>query len=573
LLKRWGPIMAIVAVVGIVVAIVVATTSGDKRATPTTTTVAATSSTSVGGGATTAAPSTTVFGQIPYPLSFQQAEEQGITGVKWGPRCDTNNGRLAVPDFFAPPCFAPFKGNNGGATAPGVTATSIKIVYYQAQETDPVIASITDAVKVAETNAQQAETLKGIVKFYEAFFETYGRRIDLKVVQASGIATDAAAARADATKIAESEKPFMVWGGPALTEAFADELAARHIPCIACTPAQPDDWYKARDPYVFGIDMSLSQSQTHVLEFVLKQLVGKPASHAGDPAMQPERRKFGLLYLSTGDNSKTLADGFSAKMRDADAPFADVVPYDLNPTTLAEAAAAAIAKMKADGVTTIIFRGDPVAPREFTKAATAQSYFPEWVIGASTLVDTTAFARTYDQTQWAHAFGVSVLPARSTPQTSGSLVLYKWFTGGDPPAPGHLGVLRPAPALFYTVLQLVGPNLTPKTWRDALFNAPATPHAISQPSLSYGDHKIWPATDYLGVDDATAIWWDPSVAGPDELGRNGQGMYEDVDGGHRYEPGEWPVADKMFVKDGAVSLYATWPKGEEPPNYPSPAGS
>jgi hypothetical protein len=566
--------MAIVAVVGIVVGIVVATTSGDKKAAPTTTTAAATSSTSTGGGATTvAAPSTTVAGQITYPLSFQQAEEQGITGVQWGPRCDTNSGRLAVPDFFSPPCFAPFKGNNGGATAPGVTATSIKIVYYQAQEGDPVIASITDAVKVNETNAQLAETLKGIVKFYEAYFETYGRHIELKVVQGSGNATDAAAARADATKIAETEKPFMVWGGPAFTEAFADELATRHIPCIACTPAQPDDWYKARDPYVFGLDMSLSQSQIHVLEYVRKQLVGKPASHAGDPAMRPETRRFGLVYLATGDNSKALADDFTAKMKDADAPLADVVPYELNPSTIEASAASAIAKMKADNVTTIIFRGDPVAPRQFTKAATAQNYFPEWVIGASTLVDTTAFARTYDQTQWAHAFGVSVLPARSKPELSGARVLYKWFTGGDPPAPGNVGVLRPAPALFYTVLQLVGPNLTPQTWRDALFIAPATPSAISQPSLSYGDHKIWPVTDYLGVDDATAIWWDPSVAGPDELGRNGQGMYEYVDGGRRYQPGSWPVDDKMFAKDGAVFLYNTWPKGEEPPTYPSPAGS
>ena len=44
-------------------------------------------------------------------------------------------------------------------------------------------------------------------------------------------------------------------------------------------------------------------------------------------------------------------------------------------------------------MTTIIFNGDPVAPRDFTKEATAQGYFPEWVIGASALVDTNAFAR------------------------------------------------------------------------------------------------------------------------------------------------------------------------------------
>ena len=51
------------------------------------------------------------------------------------------------------------------------------------------------------------------------------------------------------------------------------------------------------------------------------------------------------------------------------------------------------------------------------------------------------------------------------------------------------------------------------------------------------------------------------------------GMGEYVDGGKRYQPGAWPTDDKMFVKDGAVALYQTWPKGEEPPTYPSPAGS
>ena len=143
--------------------------------------------------------------------------------------------------------------------------------------------------------------------------------------------------------------------------------------------------------------------------------------------------------------------------------------------------------------------------------------------------------------------------------------LYKWFTGGDPPAPGNVGV--PAPALFYTVLQLVGPNLTPQTWRDALFLAPATPGAISQPSLSYGDQKIWPVTDYLGVDDATAIWWDPSVAGPDELGRNGHGMSSTSTG--RGTNRLMAVATRCCEGWRGLPLRHL-PKGEEPPNDPSP---
>ncbi|MCU1389838.1 MAG: hypothetical protein JWL72_3176, partial [Ilumatobacteraceae bacterium] len=41
--------------------------------------------------------------------------------------------------------------------------------------------------------------------------------------------------------------------------------------------------------------------------------------------------------------------------------------------------------------------------------------------------------------------------------------------------------------------------------------------AISQPSLSWGSHNIWPDPDYVGIDDGTEIWWDPSASGPDEI--------------------------------------------------------
>ncbi len=49
-------------------------------------------------------------------------------------------------------------------------------------------------------------------------------------------------------------------------------------------------------------------------------------------------------------------------------------------------------------------------------------------------------------------------------------------------------------------------------------------------------------------------------------------MYQYVDGGQRYLPGEWPADDKMFDPAGAVALYTTPPPGEAPGDYPSPAG-
>jgi hypothetical protein len=49
-------------------------------------------------------------------------------------------------------------------------------------------------------------------------------------------------------------------------------------------------------------------------------------------------------------------------------------------------------------------------------------------------------------------------------------------------------------------------------------------------------------------------------------------MWQYVDGGTRYLPGEWPSEPKLFDPNGAVAFYTTPPPGEEPPSYPSPAG-
>lgn len=179
-LKRWGPIAGVVAVVAIVVGIVVATSGGDDESSADTT-VAATTATTVasteapastpatepaGSTAGTDAPVSTGPVEITYPLSYPQAVEQGIADqVDWGDRCDTTTGQIAVPDYFAQPCMAPFTGDNGGATDTGVTADEITIVYYEGQEGDPIIQYITDAVAVDDTNQQQFETMGHIIEY------------------------------------------------------------------------------------------------------------------------------------------------------------------------------------------------------------------------------------------------------------------------------------------------------------------------------------------------------------------------------------------------------------------------
>ena len=304
----------------------------------------------------------------------------------------------------------------------------------------------------------------------------------------TGLANDEVTARADAVRIAEDFEPFVVLGGPALTSAFADELAAREVMCIGCTPGQPPEWYAERDPYVWGLAISAAQARTHAREFIAKQLVGGNAEHAGDEAFATQPRKFGHVYISSSPESQAIADEFIAGLTEDGADIAEVLPYTLDPDDDPAQASQIIAKLKASGVTTVVLASDGIAPRDLTNEATAQEYFPEWVIVAPALSDLTAFGRTYDQTQWAHAFGVTHGAAPVTPEIAGYYGLYQWFMGKEAPAKDTIGLLMPNYTLLAAMLQATGPNLTPETWRDALFayggtqagHQPAVPHVGRQ---------------------------------------------------------------------------------------------
>lgn len=586
-LKKWGPIGAIVVVIAAVAGFVLVTggSDDDNNAGANTTTAvteapagtdAPADSTPTSTESTDTTPDGTEpagggGGEVTYPLSFSQASEQGID-VAWDERCDTETGKLAIQWYFAPECYAPFEGDNGGATATGVTADSIKVVLYQGPDEDPIISYLADAVSVDDSNAEVEQTARDMLGMFEGYYEFYGRTIDLETYVSTGLANDEVTARADAVRIAEDFQPFAVFGGPALTSAFGDELTARDVMCISCAPGEPPSFFAERDPNVWGLAIGGDQARTHDREFIAKQLIGDNAVFAGDEAFQSAPRKFGHVYLSTSPESDVTATQFVDGLREDGADVAEVLPYALDPATLPAQATQIIAKLKSSAITTVLLASDGIAPRDFTNEATAQEYFPEWVLIAPSLSDLTAFARTYDQQQWAHAFGVTHGAVPVTPETAGYYGLYQWWMGSEPPAKDSIGLLMPNFALFTAMLQASGPDLTHEAWRDALFAYPGTTPAISQPYLSWGDKDIWPYTDYQGVDDATLIWWDAAATGPDEIRKDGTGMYAYVNGGERYLPGEWPSDDQLFDPEGAVTMYDTPPPGEEPPQYPSPNG-
>src|SRR4051794_6100962 len=198
--RRSGPaVILVVAVVAAAVIAVVNRGGGSTTASTTGTTVPATAAGFEPAGA----------------LSWSQAKAEGKTAaINWGARCDTATGRLKYPSFFAGECYAPFVGDNGGSTYQGVTANSIKVVLYLPEEHDPVLSFAYGAIGASDTNAQTAQTVQDFVTFFQTYYETYGRKVDLVPYSATGTILDEVAARADAVHIAEAIKPFAVVGGP-----------------------------------------------------------------------------------------------------------------------------------------------------------------------------------------------------------------------------------------------------------------------------------------------------------------------------------------------------------------------
>ncbi len=515
---------------------------------------------------------------LPGVMFYEEAVTRCIADdIDWGERCDEETGRLKLPTSIPPACFAPFEGDNGGATARGVTEDSINIVYWRWMEDDFILNYITGPIANDDSNSDAEESLRGMLEYYETYYETYGRSVNLIFYEGTGLISDAVSARADAVKIAEEYDPFMVWNGPTLTNAFEDELVSRGIACLSCGPSQTIEYYRENDPLAWAFGMSGVQANLLASEYVGKQLAGRNAVYAGDSDYQNSPRVFGRLWIESGEASVENETEFQELLAGYGVDVAESVAFTLDPASLQEQASSAIAKFKASGVTTVMFSGDPISPRDFTREATAQGYFPEWVHIGSVLADTNIFARTYDQDQWANAFGITTLAARVDPTISGAPFRYKWFFGEPAPADDSLGVIDPWPATFYPIIQGIGPNLTYENWKEALDTADPTPQTLTSGSFSWGVTGRWPAEleyDFFGGDDITVFWWDTTKEGLDEADTLAPGMYFFADGGQRYLLGEIPEEDiVLFDRSTSSDIYMEWPEGEAPIYYePLPSG-
>jgi hypothetical protein len=484
----------------------------------------------------------------------------GTSAALHSPDCDTSSGRLKLSFVYRPPCVRPWNDgdDNGGATATGVTATSIKVLVYSLGGRG--------ADAVAETKRDQQTS----IDLFQHLYETWGRKVEVEYfVGTAQSPNDEVAQHADALAIAE-KKPFIVLSPPPIVMR---DLAARHIVTIGT--GVPVDESVRLAPYEWGASRITDKAvAVDAATYVGRRLTGLPARWAGDPALTTKTRRFGLVYSSSWGSART----FARQLEELGGKLTDAESYvDLDRSTWDERARLAVTRMKSEGVTSVVLGTNVLFTTALVSAATSQDFFPEWILTGGALQDLNYFSQSNDQRQWAHAFGIGEFPINSA---ANGLVppplvsLYKWYYGTVPASQAAQGINMYA---LFTGIHLAGPHLTPLSFRDGLFAQPpsggAASGAVMSEQYSWGRHGVFGYDDYNAGDDFTEIYWDLNAVGLDRTGRvaTTKGAFRYLDGGKRTVADEWPKGEpKMFEPTGTVTgvEFKEYPPGDQPPSFP-----
>ncbi|MHB8509075.1 MAG: type 1 periplasmic-binding domain-containing protein [Candidatus Dormibacteria bacterium] len=431
-----------------------------------------------------------------------------------------------IEDPLSPPCAAPFKGDNGGATYQGVTPNSITIVLAD-QQYGTQGADYTQAPQPADDPYDI--TARALLRFFEARFQTYGRSV--RLVKAGCTCGSPGGSEMPYQQLQQMYHPF----------AFIDEHAMGDIDRSA--PQNGQDVFAVSDrgngdfcgqassalttPYTWCFSSSTNRDDAAFGGYVCSGLVGRHATQAGG-ALSLSTRKFGILEQQ---GQSATGDDIAAALKQTCGLNPAV--YTWNPPT---DYTTAIARMNADGITSVIVANPMNAVID---AAPQQDYFPEWIWPPFGTFNSQSTIRnpSWNPQEMAGSFGlVDNWRWRPVPQPY-------WYAAAQAASPGLSPDTTAGSSTYYgllmafTAIQMAGPHLTPTAVQSALerFTAaddpPWSPHAGYAP----GDHSF--------IHDFTIARWDNSAVAP---GTSQPGCERLADGGRRYRAeGPWPTDDRV----------------------------
>ncbi|MGQ0625423.1 MAG: hypothetical protein ACT4PP_12345 [Sporichthyaceae bacterium] len=439
-----------------------------------------------------------------------------------------------VGDPYSPPCIVwPAGKDNGGATYRGVSKDKIRIGFRvpveDIRDFQSVISDLAgdkgQSIPVA-TEEDFERTIRNLVTYFERNFQFYGRELDLVEWKGKGsafneiVGAGQEAANADAIRAAKELKVFA--DVSAFTQPYADALSRQKVLSIGAL-YMSRQWFAARAPYAWSPFPDCTSLSETIAEYLNARVFGQKADHAG-PGIAGKERKVALISPDNPEYQQCADAGERAVK--AAGNSATRYSYTLDLATLSDQANNLAAKLKKDGITTVVLATDPLLPLLLTSRMSQQNYYPEWVVTGVALMDSSILGQFYDQTQWKHAFGLSMLGEE---QPQGASFAYAAAKSVDPDHEPIFG----ADIFYYflyqlaTGIQMAGPNLTPQTFSDGMRAYPGG----TGPAGTWG----YPKGTFSPYRDAREIWWDPEAT---STYNGAKGAY--ISDRKRYKPGKWP---------------------------------
>lgn len=460
--------------------------------------------------------------------------DQGEPASGWGDTvagCDDRD--LQVPDTdYSPPCLT-FTGDNGGATARGVTDDTITVTYrLTADENLLVLLGTLGGVPLDETNEEMERTAQALVEYFNANYELYGRQIELVGYEGRGqilpefTGAGQDAATNDSIKVANEIEAFADVTG--VTQPYADALARNEVIAIGA-PYMSREWHEARRPFAWSTFPDCTATAEKSAAYSNRRLFGRDASFADGDLAGDERT---LAVISPNNlEYQQCVDSFEEQV-EAEGNQVDLrLDYTLDPVQLKPQAASLMAKLKSEGTTSVSCACDPIMQMYLAQEATAQGYHPEWLIAGVGFIDMDLGGQIIHKNapdQWVRAFGGSPWAVQQPPETSAGHAAYNSVRGDEP----SLLVDQIYHQILTLVLgiQMAGPELTPENFETGLFALPA--------GTGQAGHWDFGPGHYTPITDLREIWWDPEAISP----FNGElGSY--ADGGERWEPADIPEGE------------------------------
>ena len=439
--------------------------------------------------------------------------------------------QLQVPgDAYSPPCIT-FSGDNGGSTHRGVTGDRI-IVSVRASTFDNGMLDALSKVAKAKIPNEPREviirTLQGLTEYFNRAYQLYGRKLELVVYDGKGdilkelTGGGQEGAEADALRVTQEIGAFA--DVSAVSPVYADGLARRGVVNIGA-PFMSREWMAQRRPFVWSQFPDCSTIVESVSSYYSTKLANKPAAHAGGN-LRGKQRRLGIIAPENSWYQECVRSGVAIIQRGGSSPVLNE-RYRIDLQQMSMQAGSLIAKLKSQGVTTVMCGCDPLLLTFLTAKAKEQGYQPEWVISGVALVDNDLIGSIMEQDQWSRAFGVSF---NGPQQRKGQGLGYRAYKAvrQDEPSIG-VELMYNQLNLLAIGIQMAGPNLTPETFEAGMFRYPArTGHA--------GSWGFKPG-DYSTADDAREVYWDPRAT---SIETRETGTYVDPNRGQRFPIGRWP---------------------------------